>query len=145
MDEKGFLIGVLQKTRRVVYKHTEIMGTGQDGNREWITVMATTCIGGSYLPPTVIYQGATNNLQDSYLDDFETEEVYFAFSPTGWTNDTVGFSWLTEVFDRHTKSKARLGRDYRLLLVDGHGSHVNMKCIEWRDQHKILLTVDPSH
>lgn len=49
------------------------------------------------------------------------------------------------MFDRHTKSKARLGRDYRLLLVDGHGSHMNMKFIEWCDQHNILLAVYPPH
>jgi len=34
IDEKGFLISVLQKTKRVFSKTTEIRDTGQDRNRE---------------------------------------------------------------------------------------------------------------
>ena len=55
MDEKGFLIGILQKTKRVFSKGTEIRGTGQDGNREWIIVVATISIDGSYLLLSIIY------------------------------------------------------------------------------------------
>ena len=145
MDEKGFLIGVLQKTKRVFSKGTEIRGTGQDGNREWITVVATISMDGSYLPPSIIYQAKTDNIQDSWLEDFNNQEAYFTSSPTGWTNDSLGISWLTEVFDRHTKGKARNGRDYRLLLVDGHGSHLNMPFLDWCDQHKIIVAVYPPH
>lgn len=145
MDEKGFLIGVLQKTKRVFSKTTEIRGTGQDGNREWITVVATISMDGSYLPPSIIYQARTNNIQDSWLEDFNNEEAYFTSSPTGWTNDSVGMSWLTGVFDRYTKGKARNGRDYRLLLVDGHGSHLNMPFLDWCDQHRIIVAVYPPH
>jgi hypothetical protein len=35
--------------------------------------------------------------------------------------------WLTQIFDRHTKEKARIERLYRLLLVDGHNSYLNMR------------------
>ena len=42
MDEKGFLIGVLRKMRRVYSKEAfqkgNIIAAGQDGNRVWITV-----------------------------------------------------------------------------------------------------------
>jgi hypothetical protein len=47
------------------------------------------------------------------------------------------------VFDRHTKEKAR--QSYRLLILDGHGSHVTMDFIEYCDQHKILLAIFPPH
>ena len=56
MDEKGFLIGVLQKTKRVWSKSTEIRGASQDGNREWITIVATICMDESFLPPVRIMQ-----------------------------------------------------------------------------------------
>jgi hypothetical protein len=95
----------------------------------------------------LIYQGKEGNFQDTWLDDFdpETEEAYFSTSPTGWTNDQIGLEWLIGVFNRHTKAKARQGRDYRLLIIDGHGSHVNLAFLDWCDAHRIIVAVFPSH
>ena len=145
MDEKGFLIGVLQKTKRVWSKSTEIRGAGQDGNREWITIVATVCMDGSSLPPTVIYQSDSGNLQDAWLEDFSSEDVFFTTSPNGWTSNSLAINWLTEVFDRHTKGKARQGRDWRLLLLDGHGSHMTMEFLEWCSLHRILVAIYLPH
>jgi hypothetical protein len=64
---------------------------------------------------------------------------------TGWTNDELGFQWLTTVFDRYTKTKARNGRDWRLLLVDGHNSHLNIRFLNWCEQHRIIIMVYPPH
>lgn len=125
MDEKGFLLGVLQKTKRVFtrasFESGKLLGAGQDGNREWITILATICMDGSYLPPSVIYQATSGNLQDTWLDEFDPQkdEAYFTSSPTGWTNDELGFSWLTTVFDRHTKAKARNGATTGFFLWMG--------------------------
>jgi hypothetical protein len=33
-------------------------------------------------------------------------------------NKDIGPAWLEQVFDRHTKEKAR--QSYRLLILDGH-------------------------
>ncbi|KAF1828973.1 hypothetical protein BDW02DRAFT_651685 [Decorospora gaudefroyi] len=54
-------------------------------------------------------------------------------------------SWLEQVFNRKTKQKARLSRDWRLLILDGHGSHLSMDFIEYCEAHKILLAVFPPH
>jgi hypothetical protein len=69
--------------------------------------------------------------------------VYVTPSPLGWTNNDIGLAWFEQVFDRHTKEKAR--QSYRLLILDGHGSHVTMDFIEYCDQHKILLAIFPRH
>jgi hypothetical protein len=47
------------------------------------------------------------------------------------------------VFDRQTKDKAK--RDYRLLLLDGHGSHTTPGFIDFCISHRILLAVLPPH
>jgi hypothetical protein len=49
------------------------------------------------------------------------------------------------VFDRFSKSRARDGRDWRLLIMDGHGSHVNMKFLNWCAEHHIIVAVYPPH
>jgi hypothetical protein len=59
MDEKGFLIGLLNMTRRIFTKEQleegKLPGACQDGNRSWITLLA--CIGQDLqsLPPMLIY------------------------------------------------------------------------------------------
>jgi hypothetical protein len=50
MDEKGFMIGVMGRSKRVfdkkVYKSKEATAAVQDGNREWVTVIACVCSDG---------------------------------------------------------------------------------------------------
>jgi hypothetical protein len=66
-------------------------------------------------------------------------------TPTGWSNNDVGLAWLEQVFDCYTKQKARYGRDYRLLILDGYGSHLTMAFINYCDYNRILLMVLPPY
>lgn len=149
MDENGFLIGRLQKTQRVftkdLYKQGKLVGAGQDGSREWITVVATICADGTSLSPTLIYKAVSGNLRDTWHDDFEPsrQSCYFTSSPNGWTSDELGYSWLTGLFEKETAVKAK--KSWRLLFVDGHGSHVNMKFLNWCERHRILVAIYPPH
>ncbi len=151
MDEKGFMIGILQSTRRYFnasdFNSKRLKGAGQDGSREWITIIASVCQDGPPPPPAIIYAAATNNHLDVWYDDLDTDEpvAHFITSPNGWTNDEIGFEWLKNVFDRHTKDRARNGREYRLLFLDGHSSHINMQFINYCDENKILLMAYPPH
>lgn len=144
------MIGKLQKTRRIFnlehWASGKLRGAGEDGNREWITLVACISADGSYLPPSVIYSAKTGNLQTTWLEDFDPKEhtCHFASSEKGWTNDKLGFKWL-EIFDRYTKAKARQGRDWRVLWVDGHGSHLSMDFLLWSIEHRIHIAVYPSH
>ena len=84
-------------------------------------------------------------MQDTWLDDFDESQecAYFAVSPKGWTNDQLGVSWLEKVFDRHTKKTA--GNRYRLLILDGHSSHVSMDFLNYCETACILVVVLPLH
>lgn len=121
MDEKGFLIGRLQKAQRVftkdLYKQGKLVETGQDGSREWITVVATICADETSLSPTLIYKAVSGNLRDTWLEDFDPsrQSCYFTSSPNGWTSDELGYSWLTGLFEKETADKAK--RSWRLLSV----------------------------
>jgi hypothetical protein len=149
MDEKGFLIGHLQKVRRIFPKalmqQQRLLGTGQDGSREWITLIATICADGSSLPPALIYKAVSGDLQDSWLQDYDPQEhaCWFASSPNGWTSDELGLSWLQSLFHKQTLDKAR--RDWRLLILDGHSSHCTLSFLEWCRSNRILVAVFPPH
>jgi hypothetical protein len=47
------------------------------------------------------------------------------------------------VFDRHIKEKAK--RDWRLLIVDGHSSHVNLEFLEACKRLRIVVLILPPH
>ena len=151
MDEKGFLIGVLRQLQRVYSKEAFNKGllsaAGQDGNREWITCIASICMDGTWIPPTLIYQAQPGTVMDWWVEELDEvkHKVHFALSPTGWTNNDLGYEWLTTIFDRYTKQKARQGRDYRMLILDGHGSHINMQFLNWCHEHRILVAVFLPH
>jgi hypothetical protein len=59
MDEKGFLIGVIGRSKRIFSKamwdSKEVRAALQDGNREWITLLACICGDGSALPPGLLF------------------------------------------------------------------------------------------
>jgi hypothetical protein len=149
MDEKGFLIGVTGRSKRIfsrrMWEKKEVRASLQDGSRKWITLLACICADGSILPPGLIYQAAKGAIQSSWVEDIKAgkHQVFITSSPSGWTNDDIGLAWLEQVFDRHTKKKSR--RSYRLLILDGHGSHITMDFIDYCDKNKILLAIFPPH
>jgi hypothetical protein len=149
-DEKGFLIGLSRSTKGIVdikaLKSKRVLGASQDGSREFITLIASICADGSHLPPALIYQGTSHDLQDTWLEDFDHSQhlACFASSEKGWSDDRLGLQWLEHVFDRYTKDKAG-DRERRLLLLDGHNSHVNLAFIDYADGNRILLAVLPPH
>ncbi|KAF2647117.1 CENP-B protein, partial [Lophiostoma macrostomum CBS 122681] len=51
----------------------------------------------------------------------------------------IGLAWLETVFNRLTKEKAR--QLYRLLIVDGYGSHLTMDFIDYCNRNRILLAI----
>ncbi|KAI1683433.1 DDE-1 domain containing protein [Pyrenophora tritici-repentis] len=142
MDEKGFFVGRTIRSKRIFSKASlaqkERTAALQDSNREWVTLLACVCTSGEALPPALIYQG-TSGVQSSWIDDDEAEQhqVFVSHSPSGWTNNDLGLAWLTQVLNRYTKAKAR--RRWRLLLLDGHGSHVTADFIDFCDANHVVL------
>ncbi|KAJ8113337.1 hypothetical protein OPT61_g4512 [Boeremia exigua] len=126
MDKKGFLIGITTRTKHVFSR-------------------PCVCGDGSALPPGLLYESANNTIQTSWVEEIKAGEhnAFVSSSPTGWTNNDIGLAWLKQVFNRFTKAKAR--RKYRLLILDGHGSHVTIDFINYCDKNKILLAILPPY
>jgi hypothetical protein len=142
MDEKGFLIGTTARSKRVfskaIWQRGQVRAALQDGSREWITTLAC------FLPPAIIFEGK-GALQSSWVGNVEAgkHQVLLATSPSGWTNNQLGLACLEQVFDCCTKKKAR--RRWRLLILDGDGSHLTMDFIKYCDANKIPLIIFPPH
>ncbi|KAJ5240603.1 uncharacterized protein N7469_002194 [Penicillium citrinum] len=119
-DETGFAMGLIstQKvvTRAEYYGRRRLL---QPGNREWVTVVEAICADGYSLPPCVIFKGkvAIAGWFDNLPKNWRIE-----VPNNGWTSDEIGLRWLQKHFIPHTNSHVR-GR-FRLLILDGHGSHL---------------------
>jgi len=46
-------------------KDKKIIGASQDGSREFISLLACICADGTAIPPALIYQGTSRDLQDT--------------------------------------------------------------------------------
>ena len=96
MDEKGFMIGVIGRTKRVLDKvlwgKKQYKQASHDGNREWVTVLATICGDGSTLLPGVIFPAKGDAVQASWVREIDPDKhsIHFSISPNGWTSKDLG-------------------------------------------------------
>jgi hypothetical protein len=142
-DETGFQMGVIGTSR--VITRSERVGRPnltQPGNREWVTVIESVNASGWALPPMIIFKGKMH--QSSWYENGKLPYNWvIAVSENGWTNDKLGLTWLKEVFNKHTQTRT-IGR-YRLLVLDGHGSHNTPEFDHFCTENSIIVLYMPPH
>ena len=141
-DETGFQMGVIATTK--VVSGAERAGRAvavQPGNREWITAIESIDSTGDGPPPVIILEGKVH-ISTWYTNDLPRDWV-IALSEKGWTNDELGLLWLTTVFEPYTAPRTK--GVYRLLILDGHGSHITPEFDLFAMEHKIITLCMPAH
>jgi DDE superfamily endonuclease len=140
MDEKGIALGVGDKTKALVPQSQAQAFIAEPGNREWVSLIE--CISGSgfQLPPYIIFEG--KQVQRAWITSRLNRETVIRVSDSGWTNSDIALNWLSH-FDSYTKP--RLQGIYRLLILDGHESHVSLQFVEYCEAHKIVPLCLPPH
>jgi hypothetical protein len=88
VDEKGFLIGIGSKMRRIMsqeaYKAGRCRQTRQDGSREFITLIACVSALGNRIPATLLYKRKSGDLQNTWVEELkEQDDVFFGATPNG--------------------------------------------------------------
>ncbi len=116
--------------------------TTQPGNREWVTLIETIGARGSLVPPLVVFEVVMHQAA-WYQNNIIPLDWSIGVSENGWTTDDIGLYWLKNVFDKHMKSLT-LGR-YRLLILDGHGSHVTPQFDQYCLEHSIIVLCMPPY
>jgi hypothetical protein len=125
------------------FKSGRVTKNKQDGSREFISLLACVSAIGIAIPPLLVYKGS-GDIMDSWVKGVDEDSgTYFTSSPNGWSSNALGLCWLQNIFERHTKPSST--RTRRLLIVDGHSSHVNMEFINWADEHRIIIMILPPH
>jgi hypothetical protein len=141
-DKTGFAIGLISSqkvvTRAEYYGRRSIL---QPGNREWVTAIEAICADGYILPPCVIFKGKVAIA--GWFDDNLPRDWRIEVSANGWTTDKIGLRWLEKHFIPHTNSRVR-GR-FRLLILDGHSSHLTPLFDRMCAENDIIPLCMPSH
>lgn len=87
------MIGVGVTSARVMsleeMRSGEIIGESQDGNREWVLLLATICVVAIKIPFCLIYQGKSRDLRDTWVEDIGDNTIYFAATPICLSNNDI--------------------------------------------------------
>jgi hypothetical protein len=104
-------------------------------------VIQSICAAGYATPPFIIYKGRVY-ISAWYEEASIPRNWKLSVSENGWTNNAHGLEWLKH-FDAHTKTR-QVGV-YRLLILDGHESHLNQDFKDYCFERKILTLCMPPH
>jgi hypothetical protein len=141
-DETGFQMGIIGSMKVVTGSERRTRpNLIQPGDREWVTVIQSICAAGYAIPPFIIYKGRVH-ISAWYEEASIPYDWKLSVSENGWTNNALGLEWLKH-FDEHTKSR-QVG-SYRLLILDGHESHLNQDFKDYCLVRKILTLCMPAH
>jgi hypothetical protein len=141
-DETGFMMGVICSA--MVVTRADRRGRGkqlQPGNREWATAIECMSSDGYVLPPFLIIQGK-NHLQSWYENTNIPSSWVIKTSTNGWTDNQTAMDWIQH-FDKHTIVR-RQGA-YRMIVLDGHESHLSTEFEEYCKENKIVTLCLPAH
>lgn len=142
-DETGFAMGLIA-TAKVVTR-AETAGRPallQPGNREWVTAIECVNAMGWALPPCIVFKGKSH-IQAWYEDNALPSDWRIELSENGWTTDQIGLSWLQNIFIPTTNGCTK--GTYRLLILDGHGSHLTPQFDQMCNQNNIVPICMPAH
>ena len=110
----------------------------------WMTFVECISASGASLDPLVIYNG--KSIQQQWFPDKLLPKLRnwsFTVSENGWTSNSHTLEWLTKVFIPRTKPQDPQQR--RLLILDGHGSHVQDQFMFECFKHHVHLLYLPAH
>ena len=94
---------------------------------------------GRVLKPWIIFKGKVQ--QKAWFEVLK--EGHIAVSENGWTDNELGLAWIRKCFDPETKICQK--GEYRMLLIDGHASHIATQVIDYCVSQKIILLCLPAH
>ena len=142
IDETGFAIGSTQAACVLIDARLRSKIQAQPGRQEWVTAIECICADGTVIKPLLIFRG--EQLSTDWLIPKDlTDGWHFSCSTRGWTSDIHGLEWLRRCFEPATREKAN--GNYRLLILDGHGSHETAPFLGHCRLHKILVLRLPPH
>ena len=103
--------------------------------------MEYICATGDIISLLIIFKG--ENVMTRWIPNEVAKTWHFSCNTKGWTSNIHGELWLERCFEPMTKDKANGHK--RLLLCDGHDSHISAQFVRFCIDHHIILFLLPPH
>jgi hypothetical protein len=136
MDETGIALGVYNNQRVIGSSTTNYSYVQAPENREWVSIIETISANGACTRPLVIFKGQT--LQTTWFQLDNVPDWLYTSSTNGWTSNDICLRWLHDIFLPETQPQQGI-HEYRILLIDGHGSHITTDFMYECYQHRVQL------
>ncbi|EED12744.1 transposon, putative [Talaromyces stipitatus ATCC 10500] len=141
-DETGFAMGLCATARVITgsdrYNRPNLL---QPGDREWVTAIEAVNSIGWALPSYIIFK-AKKYTRLGWFEDLP-DDWKINISDNGWTTDKIGLEWLKTHFIPLIDGRT-LGK-YRMLILDGHGSHLTAEFDRTCTENNIIPVFMPPH
>ena len=128
-DEKGITMGRQSIKSKVIIRAGTTSAAGSGGNREFVSVLETVNAAGQVIPPFIVWTGNVHT--ESYYPKYANGsspryEGTFAISKCGYMDVELGMKYMKQHFEPQTRQIGADGKvQTRILIVDGHASHIN--------------------
>ncbi len=140
MECMGMNGKVVGPSERPDGRKTRVLLVKTSLQRTRVTIIEAISAEGNHIPPVIIFKGESVQAQWLPTELEEFERWQFTASPNGWTSNDLGHEWLTTRFLPQT---APGNKDWRLLILDGHGSHVSDDVIASCAANRVYLVLLP--
>lgn len=140
IDEHGMGLGLLSNSQvlaKAERRHTFLQASDP---KEWVTIIEAINSTGCKIQPLVIFKG--KHLQTSWFNYQNLPNWEFTTSENGWTSNDIGLEWLKRCFLPETVPNNGV---WRLLILDGHASHVSVDFMYECKMKMVLLLFLPAH
>ena len=142
MDEKGIMMGASEKAKVIISKYEKRQYMTANGSREWVSLLECISATGKALSPWVIFKGKMHKA--SWMKTLKSGHI--ALSDNGWTDNELGVAWLKDCFHPETLRYDDSGKPRtRLLIFDGHASHISSEAIQFCLESNIIPLCLPRH
>jgi hypothetical protein len=123
MDESGFAIGEKEAgvLSMLISVNNSKQSLGVRSGLQWCNAFAPM----EALFLLVIFKA--ERLSTQWIPASIHGSWRFNYNLKGWTSNDLGLEWLVRCFDPETRDKA--AGEYRLLICDGHDSHITAEFI----------------
>ena len=144
MDEAGIMEGLGVNGLVVGAAELRKAHLKEPNRGNWMTFIECISAEGEALDPLVIFRGKSVQQQwfpNESLENFQ--DWYFTASENGWTSNELAVEWLTKLFIPRTQPEDK--NQYRLLVLDGHGSHITDEFMYTCFKNNVYLLFLPAH
>lgn len=134
-DETRFRLGIVRSDWVISHTNTSsrVFSADSDNRKSLIAIECINAMNFS-ISFFLILTGAM--IMQSWINNDLSNDVVLTVAETGYSNDWLSLQWLKH-FNIHS-AKSQKGA-YRLLLMDGYGSHHIIEFIEFCEENKIIL------